>query len=77
MEYFGNMERQKLLLQWKEEGSVKGLESAACFLFLMSFQHLELAETLILRNCYDLVVSLLCQRFESRRSSLGPLIFKV
>jgi len=32
MEYFGIMETHKLLLQWKEQGSVKGLESVTCFM---------------------------------------------
>jgi hypothetical protein len=32
MEYFGIMETHKLLLQWKEKGSVKELEIAAYFM---------------------------------------------
>jgi hypothetical protein len=70
MEYFGIMETHKMLCQWNEQGSVKGLESVTCFVQLFSFQNLELAETLMLCSCYDLEVSLLWQRFESRKPCL-------
>jgi hypothetical protein len=54
------------------KGICKRLESVTC-----SFQHLELTERLMLSIYYDLEVCLLWQRVESRKSSLGPLIFKV
>jgi hypothetical protein len=73
MEYFGIMETHKLLLQRKEQGSVKGLESASYFMWLCSYQNLELAETMILCSSYELEVSLLWQRFESRKPTLGLL----
>jgi len=56
----------------EETAICKRLESVTCL-----FQHLELAETLMLRSSYDLEVGLFWQRVESRKPCLGPLIFKV
>jgi hypothetical protein len=56
----------------EEQGSVKILESLTCL-----FQHLQLAESLMLCSSYDLEVGLLWQRVESRKPCLRPVIFKV
>ena len=32
MKYFGIMETHRILCQWKEQGSVKGLENVTCFM---------------------------------------------